>query len=234
MLAKKSHKIPPTARRSHYVFVDFENVSNVDLRLIEKRSVLVTLLLGQKQKKLNVSLVHQIQRHVEQVRLIEVGASGRNALDLTLCYYLGQAVFSAPKARFHLVSKDHDFDPLIAHLQRDGIRVLRHRAFSKEMFAVRSKATEQPLHLEPGEPEIVPVDRFAKLVLRLNRPSSARPKSEACLRAHIRTVYGNKLSEAGVIAVVNELIKDRIVAMDDAGKVQYEVQALGEGVPSLS
>jgi len=74
------------------VFVDFENVPEVDLGLVEGKPVHVTILIGKNQKKIDLPLVQQIRRLAAQVELVEVGASGRNALDLTLAYYLGQAV----------------------------------------------------------------------------------------------------------------------------------------------
>jgi len=55
---------------------------------------------------------------------VEVGVSGRNALDLTLSFYLGQAVLRAPKALFCIVSRDKDFEPYGSCL-RKGIKVVR-------------------------------------------------------------------------------------------------------------
>jgi hypothetical protein len=63
------------------VFVDFENVHEVDLGLVEGKPVQVTLLIGKNQKKIDLALVQQIRRLAAQVALVEVGASGRNALD---------------------------------------------------------------------------------------------------------------------------------------------------------
>src|SRR5580698_9329683 len=95
----------------HFVFVDFENVPEVDLGLVAGKPAHVMLLLGKHQKKLDIGLVQQIRRLAEQIELVEVGASGHNALDLTLAYYLGRAVQRDPEAQFYVVSKDSDFDP---------------------------------------------------------------------------------------------------------------------------
>ena len=126
---------------AHFVLVDFENVSEVDLGLVEDRPVHVTLLIGKNQKKLDLALVRQIHRLAARVELVEVGASGHNALDLTLACYLGQAVQQWPTAQFHIVSKDQDFEPTIGHLVARGVEVARCDAFHLLSFLPRAKAT---------------------------------------------------------------------------------------------
>eukprot|EP01031_Cornospumella_fuschlensis_P013228 gene13228-biopygen11165 len=76
----------PAPASDHLVFVDFENVPALDLSAIEGKSARVTLLIGKNQKKLDLDLVRQIHRLAPQVDLVEVGASGHNALDLTLAF----------------------------------------------------------------------------------------------------------------------------------------------------
>lgn len=203
------------------MFVDFENVPNVDLRLIDGKSVKVTLLIGKNQKKLDLALVQQIQRQGPKVVLIEVGASGHNALDLTLGYYLGQAVLTAPKARFHIVSNDKDFDPLVAHLDGQGIRVFRHGAFSAQIFSRNARKIAPPKCAAPVFKDTPPVDRLAKLIARLTNPASARPKSRVSLLAHVSTAYGNKLSTLELRDVVDQLIERGVLSFDGTDKIKY-------------
>ncbi|MES1168419.1 MAG: hypothetical protein ABUL61_04545, partial [Oleiharenicola lentus] len=66
---------------TYFVFVDFENVPTADLGLVEGKPVHVTFLIGKKQTWLDLTLVKQIHRLATQVELVEVGASGHNALD---------------------------------------------------------------------------------------------------------------------------------------------------------
>src|ERR1700722_8753501 len=118
----------------HFVFVDFENVPEVDLGLVTGMPAHVMLLLGKHQKKLDVALVQQIRRLADQIELIEVGASGHNALDLTLAYYLGNAVQRNPQAQYYVVSKDSDFDPMLGHLRAQHIEVARFASFAALPF----------------------------------------------------------------------------------------------------
>ncbi|MBI2498594.1 MAG: hypothetical protein HYV75_11965 [Opitutae bacterium] len=74
----------PAESFTHFVFVDFENVPSIDLALVAGKPVHVTLLIGKNQTKRETSLSVQLHAHAGQVAPIEVGASGRNALDMVL------------------------------------------------------------------------------------------------------------------------------------------------------
>jgi hypothetical protein len=210
----------------HYVFVDFENVPTIDLGAIEGKPVHVTLMIGKNQKKIDLTLVHQIKRHADRVELIEVGAAGHNALDLTLAYYLGQAVLNAPHAHFHIISKDTDFDPLIAHLLGQKIRASRHGAFATLPFLPQPKSsapkkTAAVKNAAPVKSSSLAEDKFEKLLARLKNNSAPRPKKWASLLAHINTAYGNKLSDVELNLLVDELKNRGILSIDAKDRVSY-------------
>src|SRR6476659_8232829 len=115
---------------TYFVFVDFENVQKVDLALIEGKPVHVTLLIGKNQTKVAPTLLAQVSALPSPVIVVEVGASGRNASDLTLAYYLGRAVEQIPEANYAIVSKDKDFDPMLGHLVASGTQVVRKDSFA--------------------------------------------------------------------------------------------------------
>src|SRR3954468_21509405 len=123
-----------SSRHLNRVFVDFENVHTVDLTLIGDKQAEVTLLIGEKQRRLELALVRQIHEHAAKVTLIEVGAAGRNALDLVLAWHLGKTAERYPDDPYFVVSKDKDFDPLIPHLRTLGLRVERIDAFAALPF----------------------------------------------------------------------------------------------------
>lgn len=119
----------------NYVFVDFENVHQVDLALIGSRGVSFTLMVGAKQTKLDSDLVEQLLAHSLSVQLVKLTSPGKNALDFALAYYLGRAVLADPTAYFHLISKDRGFDPLIEHLRERHIHVRRHVSCAELTFS---------------------------------------------------------------------------------------------------
>jgi hypothetical protein len=111
-----STDLPPPM---NHVFVDCENVHEVDAALIGTKAVSFTLLLGAKQTKLDAALVQKLLEHAATVELIRLTSSGKNALDFALSYYLGRKVLGDPTAYFHVVTKDKGYDPLIEHLRSD-------------------------------------------------------------------------------------------------------------------
>jgi len=206
----------PIQAALHFVFVDFENVQDIDLGLVAGKPAHVMLLLGKNQKKLDIALVQQIRRLADKVELVEVGASGHNALDMTLAYYLGRAVQRDPEAQFHIVSKDADFDPMIGHLQAQLIKVARFGSFSALPFLPQPKAAS--VTAKPPE------TRRAKVIARLKSPAIRnRPSSRKALLAHINTALGKETSEAGAADILRELVDSRVLSIDSRGKVTYAV-----------
>jgi hypothetical protein len=221
-----------TAAITHYIFVDFENVPEVDLGLVEGKPVHVTLFIGKNQKKIDLPLVQQIRRLGAQVDLVEVGASGRNALDLTLSYYLGQAILRAPDALFCIVSRDKDFEPMIAHVSGKGIKVVRRDTFAALLFLPKmgkSSSAKAAVPVKPSAPvteetmaqEGTPADRLERLIFRLRTASPSRPKKKARLLARINSDFGNKLTEAEQNEKLDELIKRGVLSIDAKGGVAY-------------
>jgi hypothetical protein len=211
---------------AHLVFVDFENVPDLDLGLVAGSSVHVTLLIGKNQKKLDFALVRQIHQLAAQVDLVDVGATGHNALDLTLACYLGQAVQQWPAAQFHIVSKDQDFEPMIGHLTARGVKVARCDAFHLLPFLPRPKPvvptrSAAPTKVQPATKRAVD-DRSAKVLARLKNPASRnRPATQPALLAHIKTALGKESSPAKVDDVLRELRESRVLAIEPDGKVTW-------------
>lgn len=212
----------------HHVFVDFENVPSVDLALIADLPVLVTLLIGGMQSKLDTHLVEQIHAHAAKVRLVKLAASGRNAVDLTLAYYLGRAVAEHDKAELHIVSKDKDFEPLIAHLRAKKLNVSRAESFAALPFlpagkpATVSRERRATPKKAPAVAKITPEDRSAKAFARLQNPLSRnRPSNERALRAHLRTALGKQSSEASIESVLGQLQDQNVLTMGAGGRVAY-------------
>lgn len=211
---------------THFVFVDFENVPSVNLGLVSGKRAHVTLLIGKNQTKVDVDMAEQIQRHPSQVRLIKVGASGRNALDLTLAFHLGQAAQRIPNAHYIIVSKDKDFVPLVAHLTALGIKVTRQDTFSIPGTPAAKKKTAATPAPPPPPRSHSPVasrpDRATKVVAQLkNHASRNRPSTLTRLRSKIKTDLGPDFTEAKSVSIIDRLRDDGTLAINEKGKVTY-------------
>lgn len=214
---------------AHFVLVDFENVQDIDLALVESHPVQVVLCIGKSQQRLELGLVRQIHRQSAQVTLVDVGASGRNALDLTLSFYLGERVAKAPSAEFCIVSKDKDFDPMISHLTTRAIKVGRYESFAGLPFlpavkqpAAAKKPTRPVKSTAPHQPESVGADdKLQKLTSRLKNNLGPRPKRKDRLLSHIGNAYGNKLSAEEQADLLQQLIAGGVLRIDAKDNVTY-------------
>jgi hypothetical protein len=211
---------------SYLILVDFENVPKIDLGLVEGRPVEVVLLIGKNQKKLDLALVRHIHRLAAQVELVEVGASGRNALDLTLAFYLGEAAHRVPGREFAIVSGDKDFDPMISHLRNRGrqVAVGRYGSFAEVPFLA---APGKPAAIKPAAGEKKPSgDRRSKVLARLRDAANPnRPSSRKALVAYIKAALGKDATEAMAEEILATLLADGALSIDGRNKVSYRKPA---------
>lgn len=196
--------------RTHYIFVDFENIHEVDLELVAGKPVVVVLVLGERNKKLPVDMVKKLLKYPAQVRLVEAGGSGRNALDFVLAYRIGVESVANPKGFFHVVSRDKGFDPLIRHLKDNHILAERHESFAKA-FGV-SGGTLASLQ-----------ERIKVVTERLTKNKKNRPKREKTLRSQINAYFGKQLSERELTEMQLALIGAKLVEITPQGAVIYKI-----------
>jgi hypothetical protein len=206
MIAHPTHHSPPI----NHVFVDFENVHEVDPSVIGARSVSLTLLLGARQTKLDAALVEKLLEHAASVQLVRLTTSGTNALDFALAYYVGRAAVADPTGWFHIVSKDTGFDPLIEHLRSRHIHARRHDDFTTLTFSA-------PAKLPPTPPE----DLMPRVLEHLAKHVNNRPKRKKTLVSHLLAFSGNGATEADALGLVERLVKDRRISIGEKDAVTY-------------
>jgi hypothetical protein len=196
--------------RTNYIFVDFENIQEVNLDLIADRPVVVVLVLGERHKSLPVEMVKQFLRYPAQVRLIEAGRSGRNALDFVLAYRIGVESVSDPNGFFHIVSRDTGFDALVLHLKNNNILAERDESFAKAL----------------GEtPSNVPVlqDRVKLVIGRLTRNKKSRPKRIKTLLSQINAYFDKLVSATELDEMVKALVAADVIELTPRGDIVYKI-----------
>ena len=194
----------------NHVFVDFENVHEVDPAVIGARSVNLTLLLGARQTKLDAALVEKLMEHAATVQLVRLTFSGKNALDFTLAYYVGRAVVADPTGHFHIVSKDTGFEPLIEHLRSRHIQAHRHDDFTTLTFSGPAKPPSAP-----------PEDLWTRVLERLGKNVTNRPKRKKALVSHLLAFLGKAVTEADVVNLIEKLRKAGRLSIGDKDAVTY-------------
>jgi len=107
-----------------YFLVDFENVQPPDLGLLGDPGYRVKLFHGPHQNKLDMDVVKALQPLGDRVEYIQSDRHGKNALDFHVAFYIGRLLekheANGKTARFVVVSKDRDFDPLLSHVRSLG------------------------------------------------------------------------------------------------------------------
>ena len=196
---------------ANYVFIDFENVHEVDLSLIGSKTVHVTLLLGAKQTRLDAALVEKLIEHAATVQLVRLSSSGKNSLDFAVAYYLGKAVNADPAAFFHIVSKDTGFDPLIEHLRSRSVRARRHPDYTTLTLTASSKV-----------PPKVPEDLLTRVIAHLQKNATNRPKKKKTLVSHLTAFCGKSTNGPGVEELIESLIKAGLLRIGEKEAVTYK------------
>lgn len=191
--------------RINYIFVDFENVQETDLDRIANKPVKVRLVLGERHKSLPVKLVKLIHRFAEQVRLVQTGLNGKNALDFVLAYEIGVESQNDPNGYFHVLSRDKGFDALIRHLKGKDIFAARHAAFS-----------EIPVLMNLAE-------RVKLLTAHFKTNQTNRPKKRKTLESQMQVVFGKTLSPEEVADTVRGLVTEKIITLSEKGEVDYKI-----------
>jgi hypothetical protein len=192
----------------HHVFVDGENVHQIDARFLHGKRVSITLLLG-KTSKLDAGALQELMGRAGTVQLVRLSSTGNNALDITLAYYVGRAVLADPSVTIHVVSKDKDFDPLIQHLQERGIKARRHEDFSS-LSGGGSPAKPSGAAL---------ADR---ILAHLRDDSKNRPRNRKALTNKLLNA-GLKMTEAEIAGTIHGLCADGRLTFDENNTVQYHL-----------
>ena len=194
--------------RTNYIFVDFENIHEVDLDLMADKPVLVILVLGERNKHLPVELVMMLLRRPAQVRIVETGHPGKNALDFVLAYHLGRQAVADAQGYFHILSRDKGFDALILHLKDHGIFAARHEEFGK--IPVLQK---EPPSLD---------ERVKLITAHFAEHKTNLPKKEKTLRSHVQARFAKKLSDTELNATIKALTDRKVIEITAAGAVAYK------------
>jgi hypothetical protein len=219
----------------HHVFVDFENVQDIDLGGLGDDPVELTILLGQDQKPPPSRLLASLVERAGSVRLVKMQRAGRNALDMTLASQVGEAAARDPSGRFHIISEDTDYDPLVEHLRRVGIDAVRVGKSAPppppppvvarpgaSRPEVRPPATSRAEARVAAPPEATPatVDKATNVANRLRR-SANPPSRKVRLLSHIRDQLKGRLREGEDAEILRLLVESGFVAIDARNRVTY-------------
>ena len=210
---------------THYLLVDYENVKRLNPALLASGDHHVILFLGPQEAKLPVELVLAMERLGPRGQYVRLQTRGPNALDFLLCHHLGTLTARAPRARFHVLSRDTGFDPLLAHLCALGYHCVR-VATLEELPGARLPAVARgAIPAPPAPPPAVaaPADAVARAVALLHKFRHNKPASVTTLRGTLRALCLPEAPPEQVTALISALVA--------AGYVQLTGEAVSYALP---
>jgi hypothetical protein len=177
------------------IYVDFENVPNVEIQ--ETTDTKILIFIGQSQKRLSTSIVKTIQPLGKNVEWVQINGTGKNALDFHIAYYLAMNK-ALPNTEHYIISKDAGFDPLIAHVNSLGQKVKRVVSFA-DVFQKIGLGKE----LE---------GKYKKVKENLmKQQKTKRPKSRKTLSSFIEATFQKKISTGETNKLIENLFRDGLL-----------------------
>ena len=218
------------AMNNHYVLIDYENVHIQSLEKLMEEHFQVHVFLGKSNTKLATDVVLAMKRLGHRGHYVQLGISGKNALDFHIAYYLGRLAIADPVAVYYVISKDTGFDPLLQHMRDTRIRCERVPTIGQmSCFQPVEKPVavkETPEVKQPTTPRAAAKLKAGEMadraVINLKKLGSATPKSEKTLKGKIKNWCGKAYSDKEVDAVFNRLVKKGAVKLDGT-KVVYQL-----------
>lgn len=107
--------------KTQIVLVDWENVQPELLPALNLENTRLLVFIGPHQNKLPFSMVQAMQMLGARAQYVQVSKQGNDALDMHIAFYMGRLAGELEDVYFHVIAKDRDYDPLIAHLKSLGL-----------------------------------------------------------------------------------------------------------------
>jgi hypothetical protein len=179
------------------LLVDFENVQHVDLARLDD-SFQIIIFVGAAQKSIPIELVTNAQKLGSRIEWQRVDASGSNALDFFIACHLGRVLEKSRQRQCLVLSKDKGFDPLLRHLNKNGLQCKR----LNSLLELDPKATTQPE--EPNYKRVIEVLRKSE--------KKSRPRKRKTLSQHISSIFQKKLPQTEVDRIIDILFANKMIS----------------------
>jgi PIN domain len=179
------------------LLVDFENVQHVDLARLDD-SFQIIIFVGAAQKSIPIELVTNAQKLGSRIEWQRVDASGSNALDFFIACHLGRVLEKSPQRQCIVLSKDKGFDPLLRHLNKNGLQCKR----LNSLLELDPKATTPPE--EPNYKRVIEVLSKSE--------KKSRPRKRKTLSQHISSIFQKKLPQTEVDRIIDILFANKMIS----------------------
>lgn len=217
-------------------FVDFENLQDLAYDEIDPNNDMVVIFVGHTQTKISFDIVKKTQKLGKAVEWIQMGGSGRNALDFHIAYYLGYFIASkestSTECKIFIASGDSDYDVLIKHILSQGHYCERIKTLPPIKTIDHGVQTQHPHNHALYEPAPAPApapakiltnsDILAHLIEHLGKVEKLkRPRTEQTLVNHIKAQYLKKKPDLKSEDIFNLLKKNKKINLNQK-RISYQ------------
>ena len=187
------------------LLVDFENVHQVDLDQLDENSHVI-IFVGSNQKNIPIELVISAQKLGHRMEWQRIEGNGSNALDFYIACQLGRVIEKSPNMHCIILSKDKGFDPLLRHLNQNGLKCERIESLSKP--EPKPAQTTKPAKI--AKTENANYQRVFELLRKAE--DKARPRKRSTLSKHISAMFQRNIAQSDVDNIINMLLSKKMIS----------------------
>ncbi|MFC1950852.1 PIN domain-containing protein [Chloroflexota bacterium] len=178
------------------LFVDYENVQNIDLDFIKKESLETIVFVGKSQKKIPFEIVQKAQQLGKLITWHQIEGQGSNALDFHIAFLLGHltATDAGKENEYIVLSKDKGFDPLLRYVQKERYNCRRINSLLELQNGTIDTSSNKNL------------EKALEILGKIEKPK--RPRNRNTLFKYIQNILGNKTPEQETTTVIDRLFID--------------------------
>ncbi|TWO69124.1 hypothetical protein FN976_20530 [Caenimonas sedimenti] len=124
------------------LLLDYENVPKVDLSVLDE-GFRAVIFVGRNQEPPRASKSKQNAHRFARVDFQKIDGMGKNALDFHIAFHLGRLFETSPETECIVIAKDKGYDPLLAHLNKNGMKCRRVASWD-DLVAARTGSDSTP------------------------------------------------------------------------------------------
>lgn len=178
------------------LFVDYENVQNIDLDFVKKEKLETLIFVGKSQKKIPFEIVQNAQRLGKLITWHQIEGQGSNALDFHIAFMLGHLTASdnGKGSEYIILSKDKGFDPLLKYLQKEKYNCRRINSLLELQKGKLDSATNNDL------------EKALDILKKIEKPK--RPRNRNTLFKYIQNILGDKDKKDEISTIIDKFFID--------------------------
>ena len=190
------------------LLIDYENIQQIDLSLLEDIDIQIKLFIGKSQNKIPFTLVSDAQRFGSNIEWIKIDGNGNNALDFHIAYYLGFLTRIDQKSEYIILSKDKGFDPIVRYVMKKKITCRRINSII-EILANQKKPSINETNKNKVLENLKKIDKLK------------RPRKRGTLHKHVVSFAKGTMPEKEVTEIIDELFIEGLIS-EENNRLKYE------------